>query len=113
MPWPVSGQWLFASGVADFSSVRRTSLAVSAGFFPHTSAASAAACGAAADVPENACSGRHALGNGTTAHRSGLAQVPLGPHELYVCRLPLPSTAPTATTSAPSPGKGMLPDLLA
>src|SRR5262249_29115872 len=68
----------------------------------------AAACGAAADVPENGF-GRDTLGKGTAATRSGLGCREFGPHELYVRRLPSASTAPTAMTSGPSPGNGMLP----
>ena len=77
----------------------------------HTSAANPAACGAAADVPAKGRA-RHRLGNGTIATRSGLGTREFGPHELYAMRSPRASTAPTASTCAPSPGKGMLPRLV-
>src|SRR5262249_45826662 len=77
----------------------------------HSTAASAAACGAAAEVPANG-RGRHRLGNGTTAIRSGLGCFELGPHELYETRCCSASTAPTATTSGPSAGNATLPGVV-
>src|SRR5436189_86543 len=78
------------------------------GWREQQSAASPATWGAAADVPVNGRS-RHSVEKGTWATKSGLGSGELGPHELYDRRLPSASTAPTAMTSGPSPGKGMLP----
>src|SRR6516165_12067722 len=85
-----------------------SSAAVQLGRLDHRTAANPAACGAAADVPANGRS-RHRLGNGTVATKSGFGSREFGPHELYGTRSPLAFTAPTVTTCAPSPGKGMLP----
>ena len=55
--------------------------AVQSGLRAHSSAAIAAACGAAAEVPAKA-RGRHKLGKGTSATRSGFGNLELGPQEL-------------------------------
>src|SRR5262245_44291134 len=94
LAWPLAAR----------ASASRTRVAVQSGWRDQRSAASAAACGAAAEVPANGCSGRQRLGKGTVAVRSGLGAGPLGPCELYAWRFPFSSTAPTATTTAPSPG---------
>ena len=59
----------------------RTWLAVHSGCRDHHRAARAAACGAAADVPENGFD-RHRLGKGTGATTSGLGCREFGPQEL-------------------------------
>ena len=58
-----------------------TCSAVQAGWRDHHRAASAAAWGAAAEVPEKG-RGRHRLGMGIGATRSGLGAFEFGPHEL-------------------------------
>src|SRR5262245_9755441 len=78
------------------------------GWRDQSSAASAPACGAAAEVPAKGRP-RQRLGKGTVATKSGFTAPYFEPHELYATRRPDASTAPTATTSEPSPGKGMLP----
>jgi 4-amino-4-deoxy-L-arabinose transferase-like glycosyltransferase len=109
-PWPVSqGAEARSGGRAAARRAAPTWLALHPGRRDQTRAARAAACGAAADVPANGCSSRQAQGNGTAATRSGLTGLAALPQELYANRRPRRSTAPTAITSGPSPGKGMLP----
>src|SRR5438874_2222167 len=108
-PYPVSQSW--PTGPRSTAAACKAALipaALHVGCRDHHRAAKAAACGAAADVPENGRS-RHRHGNGTTATKSGLGRREFGPHELYGARLPLGSTAPTATTRLPSAGKATLP----
>src|SRR5438552_15776294 len=82
MPYPVSQSWPTGPrSRAAWRKASRTWFAVQSGWRDQHNAAKEAACGAAADVPENGRD-RHKLANGTGATKSGLGQREFGPQEL-------------------------------